>query len=314
MVGERYNRIGSRAERIHLLLMLLGVLTVCLWIVSASGGGTQPAYAQQVQYGSASASASAAPPLPGPGGGGGAVPGDDGANNGTPGDGDGATTDGDNEACSGNVSSVEPAFEEWNETAKVVYNAPNQMQLGETKTIELLLSSQMLFGQLAQRLTEPGEVMCVTIAVGDLTLARLKGSNFEIEPLTPETQQISPEGTTQWKWEVEPTKAGEGQKLHLTVSAFVRTPSGTEPHAVITLDRIITVNVTWGQRVANFLNLGSTPLVALVPILTAAGALGTWLGTRLQSWRANRRERIAGATRSSPSPESRRGPPPFNGP
>ena len=312
MAGERYNRIGSRPERIHLLLMLLGILTVCLWIVSASGGGTQPASAQQVQYGSASASA-APPPPPGPGNGG-SVPSDGGANNGTPGDGDGATTDGDNEACSGGVNTVDPVFEEWATTANVVYNAPKQMQLGETKAIELLLSPQTLLGQLAQQLTEPGEVMCVRIAVGDITQARLEGSNFEIEPLTPETQTISPEGTTQWKWEVEPTKAGEGQELHLTVSAFVRTSSGTEPHAVITLDRTITVNVTWGQRVANFLNLGSTPLLALVSILTAAGALGTWLGARLQSWRANRRERAAGATRSSTPPEPPRRPPPLTGP
>ena len=311
MAGERYNRIRSRPERIQLLLMLLGILTVCLWIVSASDAGSRPASAQQAQYASASASASAGL------GNGGSVPGDGGADNGTPGDGDGgdgATTDGDNEACSGGVNAVDPVFEEWATTANAVYNAPKQMQLGETKAIELLLSPRTLFGPLAQQLTEPGEVMCVRIAVGDVTQARLQGSNFEIEPLTPETQTISPEGTTKWKWEVEPTKAGEGQELHLTVSAFVRTSSGTEPHAVITLDRTITVNVTWGQRVANFLNLGSTPLVALVPILTAAGALGTWLGTRLQSWRANRRERTAGAARSSPPPESRRGPPPFNGP
>jgi len=311
VAGERYNRIRSRPERIQLLLMLLGILTVCLWIVSASDAGSRPASAQQAQYASASASASAGL------GNGGSVPGDGGADNGTPGDGDGAdgaTTDGDNEACSGGVNAVDPVFEEWATTANAVYNAPKQMQLGETKAIELLLSPRTLFGPLAQQLTEPGEVMCVRIAVGDVTQARLQGSNFEIEPLTPETQTISPKGTTKWKWEVEPTKAGEGQELHLTISAFVRTPSGTRPHAVKTFDRTITVNVTWGQRVANFLNLGSTPLLALVSILTAAGALGTWLGARLQSWRANRRERAAGATRSSTPPEPPRRPPPLNGP
>jgi len=258
--------------------MLSGILTVSLWIVAAGGVGSQQASAQQ-QYES---------PVPGNGGG------DDG---GTPTDGDGDTDAGDNQ-CSGDVASVDPVLDEWATTANAAFNAPEQMQLGETTAIELVLSPKTLLRQLAQQVTEPGEVVCVRIAVGDITQARLQGSNFKIEPLTPETQTISPKGTTKWKWVIEPTKGGEGQELHLTISAFVKTPNGTRPHAIETFDRTITVNVTWGQRLANFVNLGSTPLLSLLPLLTAAGALGTWLGARLQRWRANRRERSARATRN----------------
>src|SRR5215212_4403328 len=276
--GRRYNRMRTRSDHVHLLLMLSGILTVSLWIVAAGGVGSQQASAQQ-QYESA---------VPGNG------VGDDG---GTPTDGDGDTDAGDNQ-CSGDVASVDPVLDEWATTANAAFNAPEQMQLGETTAIELVLSPKTLLRQLAQQVTEPGEVVCVRIAVGDITQARLQGSNFKIEPLTPETQTISPKGTTKWKWVIEPTKGGEGQELHLTISAFVKTPNGTRPHAIETFDRTITVNVTWGQRLANFVNLGSTPLLSLLPLLTAAGALGTWLGARLQRWRANRRERSARATRN----------------
>jgi hypothetical protein len=287
--------------------MLVGILVVCALVVIAGGAGSQHASAQQAQY---------APPGNGDSDGAdGSLPSDGGT--GSPSDGDGDGISGDDKECSGGVESVEATFDEWATSnltpANIAFNTPKEMQLGETKSIELLLSPEMLFGELAQQVMEPGEIVCVHIVAGDITQARLEGSNFRIEPLTPETQTISPEGITKWKWDIEPIHPGEAQKLHLTISAFVKTPQGTRPHAIETFDHTVTVNVTLGQRVANFFNLGSTPFLSLIPLLTVAGGIGTWLGTRLQRWRTNRRERTAGATRINPSPESRRHPPPHNG-
>src|SRR5918995_2455947 len=117
MAGERFNRMRSRSDHVHLLLMLMGILTICLWLVAAGGVGSQQASAQQ-QYESA---------VPGNGDGndggtpgdggyipsdGGYTPSDGDTGGGTPTDGDGDTNAGDNQ-CSGDVTSVDPVLEKW---------------------------------------------------------------------------------------------------------------------------------------------------------------------------------------------------------
>jgi hypothetical protein len=75
----------------------------------------------------------------------------------------------------------------------------------------------------------------------------IKLSNFAITAVTPEIQAISGHETTEWKWDIKPVSEGK-QYLHLTLSAFI----GSTPRTIRTFDKIIEVEVTWRQKIFQF--------------------------------------------------------------
>jgi hypothetical protein len=81
--------------------------------------------------------------------------------------------------------------------------------------------------------------------------ARLSGTNFSILALAPEVQAVTWNEPTEWRWEVRPTEAGS-QALHLTLTAILQIEGTDSTRAIRTLDRDITVQVTWPQRVGGF--------------------------------------------------------------
>jgi hypothetical protein len=245
--------------------MLLGLLTVSLWLAAADDGVSPHASAQQIQYGPAGS------PDPPPDGG------------------DGG--DCDKTLPSTNLAQIDPLLSEFAQQAKITFNAPKEMQLEEIKTIQLVLSPTATFEELSQLLEETGQTLCASIVAGGLTQARLTAPHFNVYPITPETQRINPEGTTQWKWDIEPVQAGKDQKLHLALSVFVIDRGQTEqtkPRSMEVFDHTMEVNVSLGQRIANILNLGESPLVALATIVGAAAAVGGLLGAQVQKRRGNR--------------------------
>jgi hypothetical protein len=247
--------------------MLLGILAVALWLAAAGGSGSSAASAQQAQYDG------------------------NGGNGGNGGD------KCDKNLPSTNMEQIDPVLGEVAEEAKLTFNAPQEMQLGETQTIQLVASPTSSFRELLQKLEHPGERLCARIVVGSLTQARLTSPHFDVSPTTPETQRINAEGTTQWAWDIEPTQGGEDQKLHLTISVYLTDRGNTEltrPRVMEVFDHTMAVNVPFEQKVAAFLNLGETPLLTLIAIVGAAMSGGTWLGARVQKWRQNRRGNIPG--------------------
>jgi len=229
-------------------LILFGIVAVALWLAAASGGVDQNATAQDLQYDS--------PP----------------ADQNDTCDRDLSTTNGDQ---------VDPVLEEFAQKAKITFNAPKEMQLGEDRTIQLFLSPTASFEELTEDLTEPGEILCARIVAGGLTEARLTSPDFKIYPVTPETQSTEGASTSHWEWDIEPTQAGEDKKLHLVISVFVSDqehPSDPKPQTMEVLDHTMTVNVTFKQRVTNFFNLGETPFLSLFGTFLGGGATVAFVG------------------------------------
>jgi hypothetical protein len=162
--------------------------------------------------------------------------------------------------------------------ANIAYNAPNSLHLGESAQIQLLLSAQKEVEELKTRLTELGERKGTTIKVSRRMEAHLAGTGFKIEPLTDEIQAVSSRLTTEWKWEVEPTKTGT-QSLHLTLTALIDVSGEETAFSIKTFDTTIQIRVTWYDRVSDFFSHNWQWLWAVI-----LAPLAAWLARNRKRW------------------------------
>ena len=135
--------------------------------------------------------------------------------------------------------------------ANVAFNAPAELRLHEPAVIQLLLSGKRPIEELKDELTALGEREGAQIRASDSMEATLTGAGFAIEPVTPSVQLVSDEAVTEWKWEVEPMRAGV-RRLHLTLSALIDVAGRERPYTVRTFERTLAVRVSLGDRVAGF--------------------------------------------------------------
>lgn len=147
-------------------------------------------------------------------------------------------------------SAIDEALDEL-ELANVAFNAPQTMRLDEAVVIQLLLSGGETIEQLQEQLTAVGEQEGEQIRASDTMEAHLTGVGFSIENVTPAVQLVSTSGRTEWKWDVEPTKAGK-RRLHLTLSALIDLGGKERTYTVKTFERTLEVDVTLRERLQTF--------------------------------------------------------------
>jgi hypothetical protein len=126
------------------------------------------------------------------------------------------------------------------------------MNIRNTALIHLVLSVVRPIEDLKQMIEAEGERIGARIQVSNRMEARLSGTNFQITAITPETQAVTRNDVTDWKWEIKPISAGR-QYLHLTLSALLKLEGISTPRTIRTFDRTIEVEVSWDQRVTTFL-------------------------------------------------------------
>ncbi|MGZ8783608.1 MAG: hypothetical protein ACXWZB_08935 [Gaiellaceae bacterium] len=135
--------------------------------------------------------------------------------------------------------------------ANVAFNAPPAMRLNEPVVIQLLLSGRRPINELKDELTALGEREGEQIRASGSMEAHLTGTGFAIEAITPAVQLAAGAGVTEWKWEVEPTKAGL-RRLHLTLSAIIDVGGRDGTYTVRTFERTLDVRVSLRERLTNF--------------------------------------------------------------
>ncbi len=158
----------------------------------------------------------------------------------------------------------------------IAFNVPESLNVKQTAVIQLLLSATAALEDLRRELTAPGASMGGRVKISDRMEARLVGSEFDITAIAPETQAVSRQENTEWKWEIKPKRVGL-HSLHLTLSALVTIDGETTPRALKTFDRFIVIEITPAQRVAAFVSANWQWLWAAVLV-----PLATWW------WRARR--------------------------
>jgi hypothetical protein len=82
----------------------------------------------------------------------------------------------------------------------IVYNKPPTMSYGETRTVQLVLSTKKSATELEGELTAAGAAQHASIQIAPVMEAKLSASEgaFAITAITPETQPISAANETEW--------------------------------------------------------------------------------------------------------------------
>lgn len=165
--------------------------------------------------------------------------------------------------------------------ANVAFHVPETMTLRKASEVRLVMSAQRSIKQLKKKVTELGNVDGARIKYSPRMEARLTGTGFEIEAVTPEIQAVGGQKITEWRWEVTPTETGD-QRLHLTLSAIIVVGDSDTPYSVRTFDRSLDVSVGWTTRISGFFEDNWQWLWAaiLVPLVT------WWLSRRKRQGRA----------------------------
>jgi hypothetical protein len=159
----------------------------------------------------------------------------------------------------------------------IAFNSPEEMNVGETETIKLILSGnqsiQAIETALKKDLGKKDRIFSTPVLINEIMKADLSASesDFKIEPLSDKEQAVSTTETTAWLWIVTPKKAGK-KDIHLRLSAIVKIEGSTLPHNIKTFDRYINVKVTTAKMLSMFVSdnwqwLWTAILVPLSPLM-----------------------------------------------
>lgn len=72
--------------------------------------------------------------------------------------------------------------------------------------------------------------------------AQITATDFDVTPVTPETQLVAADKSTEWLWELHPKKAGIHQ-VKLTVTAIVKVDGESSEHYLKKFEEVVTVEV-----------------------------------------------------------------------
>ena len=165
--------------------------------------------------------------------------------------------------------------------ANIAYNAPSEMQLDETVTIELLLNPSLSEEELKEQITEPGDVQTSTnVAITPQMKAELIPAEPEAFIVTPlhddPVQVIGGTETTTWSWDVTAKKDG-AQRLSIVIYRLVKYENKEDWRVVETYRANIHIRVTLLNRIQS---LNWKWIVGPILALLAIAALWRWYGHR----------------------------------
>ena len=127
--------------------------------------------------------------------------------------------------------------------SNIAFNTPKKLHYKNPKVINLVMNSSLNVNELKQLIGNAGPVESERIKISECMQAKLNGTNFIINSITPDIQPVSRKETTEWKWEVIPTKHGL-QHLYLVINAVVHVDGNEYPRTVKTFSRDIEIYVT----------------------------------------------------------------------
>lgn len=133
----------------------------------------------------------------------------------------------------------------------IVFNVPDTLELDQTVVIHLALSPTVPLQDIERHVTEEGALKNRRIRISKIMTADLKGTGFEIIPITESMQAINMEDITDWRWEVTAMKPGT-RHLHLTVNTVVEIDGQERTRTIHSHSELITIHVSMQQRISGF--------------------------------------------------------------
>lgn len=168
-------------------------------------------------------------------------------------------------------------------SAAYAFNPPSPIVVAEPVTIHLWLDPQATAAGLAEELKKAVPRDAARVESGQTRWspkmrATLSGPDFEVKPIDSEEQPVSSTQRTTWSWDIIPQRPGKNLALHIRLEA-VLPPELGPPKTITTLDREITVEVTWWWLFDHYYDKYWKELLA---------GLGTLLASALAWWWKNR--------------------------
>lgn len=162
------------------------------------------------------------------------------------------------------VASADSDFMTSLRTVPVAHETPSSATFGRPFTVSLALDAT---GDTtaADALSGAGNIVEGEARVSSSVQAFVSGPNFDVEPITPDTQRISPLTENIWRWKVTPTAVGS-QELVIELFAIM----GEEALPLRTFRDSVDVEVSRiGQAIAIAKSVS--------PITVVAGGIGSLL-------------------------------------
>lgn len=140
--------------------------------------------------------------------------------------------------------------------ANIAFNVPNSvMNLNEKMVINLILDLKKTENELSKILDERKKSQKILsesgIAVSEVMEAKLIGSAFEINTITPERQKIDEEEITEWRWEIKAVEEGS-HSLFLQLNAIITLDDEKETRSIKTFEKEIVVGVSILSKISGF--------------------------------------------------------------
>jgi len=148
--------------------------------------------------------------------------------------------------------------------------APNEMELGETARIQLVLGGEKSIGDLKSLLESAGTQEGKRILVSDRMEASLSGSGFEITAITPTSQTVSNRQITKWEWSVKAKEFGISH-LNMSLNALLSVDGKDTQKSVQTFQRDIRVKVMSAKSAWAFVDyyrvyIGGISTAVVIPL------------------------------------------------
>lgn len=135
--------------------------------------------------------------------------------------------------------------------ASFAYSWPDRVNVEESFNVSLGVNPTMTAQQVRDEIGG-SDAAIGRVQISKILIAKLAAPDFKIHPITPERQAIDLSQTTQWKWKLQPIRAGADREINLTIIAVVQVGDEKAERYVETFDGVITVDVTTKQRVEKF--------------------------------------------------------------
>ncbi len=130
---------------------------------------------------------------------------------------------------------------------KFEFNVPQTISYNKiiiaSAVVDLIKGSQALDHIISAKGKREGKIVNINKKIK----AHLTGSNFDILPITPESQSMSSLRLIQWKWEITPKKPGNHQ-LHIDLSAFFDLNNENKNRSLKRIDKLIEVRISLFQK------------------------------------------------------------------
>ena len=151
----------------------------------------------------------------------------------------------------------------------IALDVPTAMTVDQKTLIRVVLGMRPAMDSSHERDTASDSSPDGGASVSRIMEARLSGSSFLIDPVTPERQAFAARQSAEWTWLVTPKQAGR-QQLHLTVSGAPGGDDSAMRRLFPTLDHTVEVGLTWRDRIRAFVEMHPLGLWAAAAALLLA--------------------------------------------